>query len=157
MRRKLGLLEARDGDQTLVEELLQRMAEGVADFTLTFRELSAIASSDGGTEGDAAVRALFADPSAFDAWAKIWRRRLAEEKGDPAARQAVMRAANPGFIPRNHRVEEALRAAVDDANMDPFDTLMSVLASPFDDQPEFADYARPPSRDEAPYRTFCGT
>ena len=66
----------------------------------------------GGPEGDAAVRALFADSNAYDAWAVRWRRRLTEEAADPDARCAAMRAVNPAFIPRNHLVEAALDAAV---------------------------------------------
>ena len=76
-----------------------------ADFTLTFRRLCDAAAEP---EGDAAVRALFADAGAYDAWAARWRQRLAEEPGEPAARRAAMRAVNPAFIPRNHLVEAAL-------------------------------------------------
>ena len=66
----------------------------------------------GGSGGRCAVRALFADPAAYDAWAARWRRRLTEEPGEPDARRAAMRAVNPAFIPRNHLVEAALDAAV---------------------------------------------
>jgi uncharacterized protein YdiU (UPF0061 family) len=106
MRRKLGLAEMRDGDRALAQDLLGRMAENGADFTLTFHRLS---DAEGpGAEADVAMRGLFKDPAAFDAWATRWRQRLAEEHLDTAGRRAAMRAANPAFIPRNHLVEEAI-------------------------------------------------
>ena len=85
------------------------MAANRADFTLTFRRLCDAAA---GPEGDAGVRALFADPGAYDSWAVAWRQRLDEEPVSAEARAAAMRMANPAFIPRNHLVEAALDAAV---------------------------------------------
>ena len=74
----------------------------------------------------------------------------------PAERRTAMRAANPLFIPRNHRVEEAL-AAAEEGDLGPFERLRRVLARPFDDQPDEADLARPPRAGEAVTQTFCGT
>ena len=68
-----------------------------------------------------------------------------------------MRAANPAFIPRNHLVEEAIRAAVDAADLAPFNELMTVLALPYDDQPAFARYTEPPRPSQVVRETFCGT
>ena len=45
------------------------------------------------------VRALFAEPAAFDEWAARWRKRIADEPQSPAERQAAMRAVNPGLHP----------------------------------------------------------
>ena len=72
-------------------------------------------------------------------------------------RLAVMRAANPAFIPRNHLVEEAISAAVNNGDFAPFETLLAVLARPYDDQPAFARYAEPPRPDQVVRQTFCGT
>ena len=66
-------------------------------------------------------------------------------------------AVNPKYIPRNHRVEQALDAAVQRADWAPFDRLLAVLAAPFDEQPENAIYALPPSPEEVVKQTFCGT
>ncbi len=151
---KIGLQEVRDGDLDLTQDLLGRMAGNQADFTLTFRRLSDIASGDA---DDEPVRGLFVDPTSFDAWAKRWRQRLSEEDGDPAARRAAMRRANPMFIPRNHRVEEAIQAAVSSNDFAPFETLVRVLSRPFDDQPDFASYADAPSADQIVSQAFCGT
>ena len=68
-----------------------------------------------------------------------------------------MRRVNPAFIPRNHRVEEALSAAVERADYAPFERLLNILARPFDDQPEFAAFAEPAPEGQGCYRTFCGT
>lgn len=157
-RRKLGLLEIRDDDAALAQDLLTAMADGGADFTLTLRGLTSIAETGKAAESDAAepVRALFKDPKAFDAWLVRWQARLAEEGGDAGARVAGMRQANPAFIPRNHRVEEVIAAAVAD-DFGPFERLMTVLASPYDDQPDSAAYAEPPKPEEVVQQTFCGT
>ncbi|MGD0143921.1 MAG: protein adenylyltransferase SelO [Rhizomicrobium sp.] len=152
--RKLGLLRTEPDDFVLAQDLLQRMTANGADFILTFRRLCDAAA---GPEGDAAVRNLFTDPAVFDAWAAKWRERLSRETSEVRARQAVMRAANPAFIPRNHRVEEAIMAAVERKDFIPFETLLAVLSRPYDDQPEFARYADPPRPDQIVHQTFCGT
>ena len=152
-RRKLGLREAHAEDPVLIKDFLDLMTANKADFTLTFRRLSDAA---GDPSSDSEARALFADPEAFDAFAVRWRERLAQEGGDPAERAADMKATNPAFIPRNHLVEEALSAAAD-GNLQPFERLLTVLARPFDDQPDAADYALPPRPEQVVRATFCGT
>jgi protein adenylyltransferase len=154
LRAKLGLLTARDGDSALVQDLLDAMAKNQADFTLTFRRLSDAA---GDPADDASVRQLFADPAAFDEWAGRWRQRLADEPQDPATRQAAMRSVNPAFIPRNHRVEAVIDAAVARDDFAPFEELLAVLSKPYQDQPEFAGYADPPQPEQRVLQTFCGT
>jgi uncharacterized protein YdiU (UPF0061 family) len=68
-----------------------------------------------------------------------------------------MRAANPVYIPRNHRVEAVLAAAVEHDDYAPFEELLQVLAQPYDERAQFADYAGPAPAGEGVYRTFCGT
>jgi uncharacterized protein YdiU (UPF0061 family) len=68
-----------------------------------------------------------------------------------------MRRANPAFIPRNHRVEEAIEAAVRRSDFQPFETLVDVLARPYEDQPDSAYFAEPPGPAQRTYKTFCGT
>ena len=68
-----------------------------------------------------------------------------------------MRAVNPRFIARNHRIEELIEAAAERGNFAPFNTLLTVLAKPFDEQPEFEAYATPPRPDQRVAHTFCGT
>jgi uncharacterized protein YdiU (UPF0061 family) len=154
LRSKLGLFTARDGDPELANDLLKAMADNAADFTLTFRRLSEAAL---GPEGDAELRKLFADPAAFDTWAVRWRQRISDESQDGVARRAAMRAVNPAFIPRNHRVEAVIEAAVNRNDFVPFEQLLTVLSKPFEDTPAFASYAEPPKSDERVLQTFCGT
>ena len=154
LSRKLGLLEAQPNDISLAQDLLDRMAHNGADFTLVFRLLCDAA---GGPEGDTGVRMLFADSGAFDEWAARWRHRLAQEGGEPTERRSAMRAANPAFIPRNHLVEEAIVAAVNDGDFSAFERLLSVVSAPYEDQPAFGRYADPPRPDQVVHETFCGT
>jgi Uncharacterized conserved protein len=149
--RKIGLQQVRPGDEDLAKDLLARLAANQADFTLTFRRLCDEATDP---EPQQSVRALFRDPTSFDEWRVRWRQRLAEEEGDASV---LMRTVNPMFIPRNHRVEEALAAATTSGDFAPFRTLLSVLAHPYDDQPGFEHYADPPTPDQVVTQTFCGT
>ena len=68
-----------------------------------------------------------------------------------------MRSANPAYIPRNHRVEEVIRAAEDAGDLGPFHALREVLASPYEDQPGHEEYQAPPRPEEVVHRTYCGT
>ncbi|MFH1342977.1 MAG: protein adenylyltransferase SelO [Pseudomonadota bacterium] len=154
LRNKIGLFTARDGDEALVQDLLDAMAKNQADFTLTFRRLSDAAQDP---DGDTEVRQLFADPAAYDDWAARWRQRISGEPQTPAERQAAMRSVNPAFIPRNHRVEAVIEAAVNRDDFAPFEELLAVLAKPYQDQPDFAGYADPPQPHQCVLQTFCGT
>lgn len=154
MRRKLGLFTAEPDDQLLVRDILDAMHRGTADFTLTFRRLCDAAAD---ASADEEVRRLFSQPELYDTWAMRWRERLGRDFRTPLERTAGMRAVNPAFIPRNHRVEEALRAAVKNDDFRPFETLRTVLEHPFEDQPAMSRYAEPPTPSERVLQTFCGT
>ncbi len=152
-RAKLGLAEVREGDMDLAQDLLALMEAGSADFTLTFRRLADQAASEAGI---APFAALFTSPEGLAEWLARWRARLAAEGRDATAARAAMRAVSPAFIPRNHRVEAAIRAAVA-GDLAPFHRLCDVLARPYDDQPEAADLMEPAGSGEEVQVTFCGT
>jgi uncharacterized protein YdiU (UPF0061 family) len=154
MRHKLGLSTVEDDDLKLVDEFLSLLATDGADFTLAFRRLSDVAG-EGASEHP--LRSLFHDQRVFEEWAARRRQRLAREPESPESRRARMRAVNPAFIPRNHRIEEVIEAAVVAADFTPFEALLSVLAKPFEDQPAFAHYMDPPHVHERVCQTFCGT
>ena len=136
---KVGISTPRAEDVDLINELLGLMQKDGADFTNAFRALPTDQARD-----------QFTDRDAFDTWAKGWRARI-EREPDP---QAVMNAANPAVIPRNHRIEEMIEAAVA-GDMAPFERLMRALATPFvETDPELQ---RPPTEDEIVPATFCGT
>ena len=154
LRAKLGLVREEEDDVALAADLLERMASNGVDHTVLFRSLCAAAED---SAEDSAVASLFAEPGAFRDWSEGWRRRLAREDVGPAARAAAMRRVNPAFIPRNHRVEQAIEAAVRRDDFAPFETLVQVLARPYDDQPEHVHLADPPRQEERVLETFCGT
>ncbi len=152
MRRKLGLLQAQADDEALIRDLLQLMQEQEVDFTLCFRHLGAAADGD-----RAPLRALFRAPEPLDAWLARWQQRLASEDTAPEQRRETMRHANPVYVPRNHKVEEALEAAVGQGDPGPLHRLMEVLADPFTVRPGLEDWAQPAPPAFGPYQTFCGT
>ena len=154
MRAKLGLLAARDGDLQFVEGFLELMHRNQADFTLTFRALCGAAET---AEGDTHARALFANPAAYDEWVAGWRARTADEAAGPEVRGAAMRRVNPAFIPRNHRVEQAIAAAVERDDHSLFSQLLEALGAPYADSDASAQYSTPPRPDERIVETFCGT
>ena len=98
-----------------------------------------------------------ADPTAYDEWAVRWRQRTSDEPQASAARQIAMRAVNPAFIPRNHRIEAVIEAAVNRDDFAPFEELLTVLSKPYEDQPAFAGYAEAPESHQRVLQTFCGT
>ncbi len=154
LRQKLGLFTARPEDQPLAEGFLALMAAQAADFTLAFRALSDAAA---GEEQEAELRAVFAEPEALKPWLDRWRGRLGQEPHSPSERADAMRAVNPRFTPRNHRIEAMIQAALNDADFAPFEDLLAVLARPYDDQPGREAFAMPPQPDERVLQTFCGT
>ncbi len=160
-RAKLGLFAASPaddpGDAALAADWLALLHAHEVDFTLAWRRLA-----DAAEGRESALRSLFADPAALDPWLVRWRARCDDDtdRGGPdgAGRALRMRRASPWIIPRNHRVEEALAAAVDAEDMAPFERLLAALRRPFDEDPGLAAYAEPaPAALTAGYRTFCGT
>ena len=145
MRAKLGLITEEAEDRALVEDLLAWMERHSADFTNTFRAL--IPPGDGcATGGDAEYRA----------WHARWEARRLRQPESRAGAGALMRRHNPAVIPRNHLVEEVLRAATEEHDLSPLDELLDVLATPYDHEHELSRFTTPGSRLE-PYQTFCGT
>ncbi len=150
-RVKLGLLEAQEGDAELIEALLQQMSESGADFTNSFRALC-----DAADGADGPLRAHLGDVAEPDAWLARWRARLARESSNSTSRAAAMSRANPAVIPRNHRVEAALDAAVA-GDLEPFNALLRTLTDPWTERPEADPFTRPPEPHEVVRQTFCGT
>jgi uncharacterized protein YdiU (UPF0061 family) len=68
-----------------------------------------------------------------------------------------MRQVNPAYIPRNHRIEQVITAAVERRDFAPFEQLSAVLSQPYQEKSEFAEFAHPPLPAERVLQTFCGT
>jgi serine/tyrosine/threonine adenylyltransferase len=143
MRAKLGLTTAETVDAALAEELLGWMHVNHMDFTNTFRHLS--------TES-ARTEPVFID-AGFLAWHEKWAARLTRQ---PPSTAAAMTRHNPAVIPRNHKVEEALTAAVEQGDLTYFHRLREILATPYDSTAPL-EYTTPPPAGTAAYQTFCGT
>ena len=151
MRAKLGMTRAQEDDGALIDDLLALLGDQRVDYTSCFRALSSALLGDA-----ARARALFAEPSAFDAWVERWRTRLSSQGADLPAVAEAMDRVNPVYIARNHHVEEALAAATA-GDTEPFNRLLDVIVRPFDERPGLEPYAGPAPPGFGEYRTFCGT
>ena len=136
---KIGIADPQKDDTALIEDLLALMQAQGADFTNTFAAL-----------GEGGARDQFLDPKAFDAWEQTWLARI----GERDAAQALMVQVNPRVIPRNHRIEAMIAAAVA-GDYAPFERLMQAFADPFGASD--SDLMRPPLASEKVPATFCGT
>jgi uncharacterized protein YdiU (UPF0061 family) len=158
---KLGLQTSEPADAVLIEAWLELLRRNDCDFTLTFRRLCDAADPQGpgarAAGADAALRSSFQRPEEFDGWAREWRARLGRETAPAAGRGAAMRRVNPAFIPRNHRVQAMISAAIEGGDFAPFEEMLEVLSKPYDFDPRFELYARPPRPEERVLQTFCGT
>lgn len=149
MRSKLGIYNEEPEDETLVMRLLELMKAFEADYTNTFRALTLGVD----TPGDVV---LF-ESGEYAAWREQWKARLARQEEPDSAVQQLMMSSNPAVIPRNHRVEEALSAAVDEGDYTVMAKLLDVLAKPYAYSPDQVAYCTLPEESSRPYRTFCGT
>ncbi|HEX4377391.1 MAG TPA: YdiU family protein [Steroidobacteraceae bacterium] len=161
MQRKLGLTGTgtdtdQAADQELVMELLQLMQLAEADYTLTFRALCDAADAALPADSDVGIRTLLQGGN-VDAWLGRWKARQANDAGQACDRASRMRQANPAFIPRNHRVQQVITAAVERDDLSMFAEMLGVLSRPYDDQAAHESYTLTPRPDERVLRTFCGT
>jgi serine/tyrosine/threonine adenylyltransferase len=143
MRAKLGLFTQEEGDKALVGDLLASLQRRSADFTNTFRSLTQLGQG------------VDADPE-VEAWHQRVTARRGRQPQSPAEAEALMRRHNPAFIPRNHKVEEALEAAAGADDYSVMERLLDVLRAPYDHARDLPLFSTPSSSSE-PYRTFCGT
>ena len=147
MRAKLGLERAKDGDDALIADFLDLLTRNRADFTRSFRAL---------TEEPAQLEAMIGDKAALRDWTARWQLRSEQEAVSPEARAERMHRANPVYIPRNHKVEEAL-AAAGQGDLAPFDQLLARISAPFDRVAGAEAHELPAPSGFGPYVTFCGT
>jgi len=151
---KLGISRCENDDPQLVKDLLTLMHEANTDFTLTFRRLSDLADPQETSDG---VGSIFELPESFKPWLDRWRQRLLSDPQENSARQSKMYSINPAFIARNHLVEEAIEAASNEQDFEPFHRLVDILSQPFDFNESQSRYALPPRPEQVVRQTFCGT
>ena len=142
MQSKLGLIKTEKEDMKLVSDLLDWMQKSKADFTNTFNDLTLQKKLEDKIYND----------EEFQHWHNQWKKR---KKNNPDS-QLLMRKNNPIVIPRNHNVENALRAA-ENGDIDIFNRLLDVLSSPYENNNLIKSYQTPPKPEEQVYQTFCGT
>ncbi len=147
MRAKLGIFNEEVADEALVEELLSIMKKYGADYTNTFCVL---------TSGEIEDNVLFGKEE-FDKWYKLWQERLTRQEESEISSRELMQRSNPSVIPRNHRVEEALEAAVNQGDYSVMERLLDALSKPYDHSRELDYYTTLPETSTCPYRTYCGT
>jgi len=147
MRSKLGIFNEEIEDESLIEGLLSVMQKYRADYTNTFRALTFDKPED---------TVLF-DTTEFTQWHEQWQARLGRQQEPKASSHQLMRNSNPALIPRNHRVEAALEAAVVQGDYSVMERLLEVISNPYAHSPEQADYSTLSGLSPLPYRTFCGT
>lgn len=147
MRAKLGIFNEEKEDAALIENLLALMQKNEMDFTNTFKALTT--GKMDGIEGFATEE--------FSEWNKRWGARLDRQEESGEASQQLMKRSNPSVIPRNHRVEEALKAAVEKEDYSVMERLLKVLSNPYAYTPEQDEFCVLPLSSTQPYKTFCGT
>jgi uncharacterized protein YdiU (UPF0061 family) len=146
MRAKLGIFNEEKQDESLIEGLLSMMEKYRADYTNTFRALTFDRHED---------TVLLGTPE-FTQWHELWQARLGRQPESKASSNQLMQNSNPALIPRNHRVEAALEAAVEQEDYSVMERLLDVLSNPYAHAAEQAEYCTLPAS-TTPYRTFCGT
>jgi serine/tyrosine/threonine adenylyltransferase len=147
MRAKLGIFNEEIEDKSLIEDLLNMMQKYRSDYTNTFRALTFESYED---------TSLFGYPE-FAGWHERWQTRLGRQQESKASIHQLMMNSNPAVIPRNHRVEEALKAAVEHGDYSVMERLLNVLSSPYAHSSEQTEYCTLPAPSNRPYQTFCGT
>lgn len=147
MRAKLGMYTEEQEDESLIENLLEMMYQQEADYTNTFRSLTLQQPENVAMYGS----------EEFNSWLEQWQARVERQQEGNAGAYELMRRSNPAVIPRNHRVESAIEAAVNQADFSVMEQLLGVLKEPYAYTAEQAEFAALPPKSAVPYRTYCGT
>ena len=146
MHNKLGLFGEERKDKSLINDLFSWMQKNKADYTNTFCVLM---------NKNIQEEKIYKDES-FLNWKQRWQNRLKLNNNSSKESLQLMRSANPLIIPRNHKVEEALKAANND-DLNPMKHLLKVLEKPYENQEGISEYRSPAPPSDKKYQTFCGT
>jgi uncharacterized protein YdiU (UPF0061 family) len=141
MRAKLGFVEAREDDSSMLKELLDAMQASAVDYTIFFRRLAGFKQET--EERDELLRDMFIDPMRFDGWAAKYGARLQAEGSVDRERAAKMNRVNPKYILRNYMAQRAITEATERRDFTEIERLLDLLRAPFDEQLERETYAAP--------------
>lgn len=153
MCKKIGLDSTKTNSQETLTKLLRIMLENKSDYTLTFRYLSEIIKG----KGDSSFKQQFLEHNQISSWLKKWNKLIKDQNLAKKEIALSMESSNPVFIPRNHLVERAIRAAVESNDFSEMKTLLTILSKPYEEQSRYGEYMKPPKPLEVVHQTFCGT
>ena len=153
MCKKIGLDSTKTNSQEALTKLLRIMLDNKSDYTLTFRYLSEIIKG----KRDSSFKQQFLEHNQISNWLKEWKELIKDQ--DLAKKEIVlsMESSNPVFIPRNHLIERAIEAAVENNDFSEMKTLLTILSKPYEEQSKYGEYMKPPKPLEVVHQTFCGT
>jgi len=151
MCQKIGLEGDSDKHQSILKDLLKIMIPNQADYTLSFRFLSQTLLGK-----DSLFLNQFKEEENIKEWLSNWKVTVKELNLDSEAMVKKMDSINPIYIPRNHNVDKAIKAAYED-NLEPMNELLVVLKNPFKENKKYSHLAIPPKEEEKILQTFCGT
>ena len=147
MKKKLGLTGEELGDENLIIDLLTWMHKNRVDYTNTFNFL---------TNNKILNYKIYNDQN-FINWKKQWEKRLKLNNNSPNKYQKLMRSSNPAIIPRNHNVEDSLKAASENNDLTKIQDLLKALQNPYIEDSKLSNYQSAPKLGGKKYKTFCGT
>ena len=153
MCKKIGLKSTNSNSQETLQKLLSIMLDNESDYTLTFRYLSEIIKGKGNT----LFKKQFLEHKQISNWLKEWTDLIKDQSLSKKEIALSMESSNPVFIPRNHLVERAIEAAVENNDFSEMKTLLAILNRPYEEQSSYSDFMKPPKPHEVVHQTFCGT
>ena len=153
MCKKIGLDSTKTNSQEALTKLLRIMLDNKSDYTLTFRYLSEIIKG----KRDSSFKQQFLEHNQISNWLKEWKELIKDQNLAKKEIALSMESSNPVFIPRNHLIERAIEAAVENNDFSEMKTLLTILSKPYEEQSKYGEYMKPPKPHEVVHQTFCGT
>jgi len=153
MCKKIGLDSTKTNSQEALTKLLRIMLDNKSDYTLTFRYLSEIIKG----KRDSLFKQQFLEHKQISNWLKEWKELIKDQNLAKKEIALSIENSNPVFIPRNHLIERAIEAAVENNDFSEMKTLLTILSKPYEEQSKYGEYMKPPKPLEVVHQTFCGT
>ena len=153
MCKKIGLDSTKPNSKETLTKLLRIMLDNKSDYTLTFYYLSEIIKG----KRDSLFKQQFLEHKQISNWLKEWKELIKDQNLAKKEIALSMESSNPVFIPRNHLIERAIEAAVENNDFSEMKTLLTILSKPYEEQSKYGEYMKPPKPHEVVHQTFCGT
>ena len=153
MCKKIGLDSTKPNSKETLTKLLRIMLDNKSDYTLTFCYLSEIIKG----KRDSLFKQQFLEHKQISNWLKEWKELIKDQNLAKKEIALSIENSNPVFIPRNHLIERAIEAAVENNDFSEMKTLLTILSKPYEEQSKYGEYMKPPKPLEVVHQTFCGT